>query len=263
MTRQNPVQISLKKPATRVRSNRWMGHMSSMFLLLLALGILAPAAHAEPAFVLLTAADGAPGGRTLAQQLANWRQLGMVADAQLIDSNKGEPGDFDLLGILEFPDELALQRWQEIAQGEVGEGVSVTVADALSHAEKTPRNSLDSIFQVMQYDVLVPREEFIRYLANYQTPELAARIDAGIMNRFTNYYARPGSNAPWQSLLVLEYRDSHSFAIKDEVKAEIAARLKAENPVFRETNDAKHGLRVKTAETQSVWVELPPPALDE
>jgi len=237
--------------------------MSALIMLLLFLTAFAPAVHAAPAFVILTAPDGAPGGAQLAQQLAKWRQLGLVADAQLIDSDKGEPGNFDLLGILEFPNEPALQRWQEIAQGEVGGGVSVTVADALSHSEKTPRNSLDSVFQVMQYNIMVPKDEFIQYLADYQTPELQARIDARIMNRFTNYYARPGSTAPWQSLLILEYRDPHSFAIKDEIKAEISARLKAENPVFKATNDAKHDFREKTAETQSLWVELPPPDLSE
>lgn len=231
-------------------------------LVILVLSLFASVSMAS-SYVLLMAPGGAEGGEALPQQLAKWRQMGLVSDAQLLDSDAGQEGGFDLLGILEFPDGQAKARWLQVSRPNVGQGVQVIEADALAHAEKTPRNSAKSIFLVMQYDVMVPRKEFQAYIDDYQLPDMQARIARRIVNRYTSFYAAPGSGAPWQSLLVLEYRDPHSFAISESVKDEISAELSASNPRYRAYTESKHGIRNKTATTQSMWVELPPPDLSE
>ena len=256
----NQDDMKFKSPLpTKTLLSKWV----ILFAVLFAFALNCSVALAAPAFVILTVTDKNASGDTLGQHLANWRHLGLVSDAQLLEGAAAEESVFSQLGILEFPDEAALEHWQQTGEGQLGDGVMVTVADALSNSEITPRNSSDSVFQVMQYDVMVPKDGFLDYIEFYQTPQLQARITAEIMDRFTNYYARPGSTAPWQSLLILEYRDAHAFSIMDGVKAEIAVRLKKQDARFKATNDAKYDIRNKTATTQSRWLELPPPDLSE
>ena len=231
-------------------------------LLCLALVFCASSAFAGP-LVLLSAPQGVEGSDQLPQQLAKWRQQGLVSDAMLLRSDQAATAAFEALGVLEFHNEEALRRWQRIAQPQVGEGVDVIVTDAIAHAEKTPRNSADSVFVVAQYDVGNSQAEFQRYVDGYQLPDMKARIAERLINRYTNFWAREESNAPWQSLLIMEYRDPHSYAISEEVKERIGERLAAADPVYREFQNAKEGLRNKTASTEALWVELPPPDLSE
>ncbi|MFT5138868.1 MAG: phosphate transport system substrate-binding protein [Lysobacterales bacterium] len=220
-----------------------------------------PAALAAPSFILLTAHQASPGSENLAQQLANWRQLGLVADAQLLKALESDNPNFGMLGILEFPDEISQSRWQEVGQPELGEGVSVTIADAMAHNEKTPRNSNESVFEVLQYDVMVSKEEFRDYLDGYQIPQLDARITEQLMGRYTTFYTEKDSPVPWQSLLILEYSNPHAHEIGDDVQAGIAVRLKAASERFTKLNDIKYSIRDKFSTTISDWVELPPPDL--
>ncbi len=247
----------------RLRSRFPLFKTAALALILLVIGPFAPSAFAKPSYVLITAPPQAPGGQTLPGQLAKWRQLGLVADAQLLEHEESDAETFELLGMLEFPTDAALARWQQVGQPELGAGLRVTVAEAVSHGEKTPRNSNQSIFAVMQYDVPVPLERFREYLDAYQTPSMEARIAERIMMRYTNFYARPGSGVPWRSLLVMEYRDPHSYAISGEVNKSISERLSAEDERYRQYRENKHDYREKTATTRARWVELPPPDLGE
>lgn len=218
-------------------------------------------ALAAPTFVILTAQEGSAGGELLAQQLANWRQRGLVSDAQLLKAGESDNPNFGMLGMLEFPDEDSHQRWQEIARADLGEGVAVTVADAMAHNEKTPRNSNESVFEVLQYDVMVSKDAFRDYLDGYQIPQLDARITERLMGRYTTFYTEKNSQVPWQSLLILEYSNPHAHEIGDDVQAEIAVRLKAASERFTKLNDTKHTIRNKFSTTIASWVELPPPDL--
>ena len=222
-----------------------------------------PLAFAAPSYLILTADREAPGGAELAQQLAKWRQMGLAADAQLIQNeNLAEPG-FEYLGILEFPSEASGQRWRDVAEASLGEGVVVTPVDAVAHMEKTPRNSAKSIFMITQYRVRVPEAGFRDYVENYQMPHMHARIDRRIVNRYTNFYAKPGSGAPWQSLLVLEYRDPHSFSISGQIQQEINETLSESNDRYSQLHKEQQDIRTETASARSRWVELPPPDLGD
>lgn len=237
--------------------------LSLICFIAFALLIASTVAVAAPAYVILAAAKGAPGLSSLPQQLANWQQSGLVTEAQLLRSDANAESNFELLGILELPDEQALQRWQETGVAELGEGVNAIVTDVLAHLEKNPQNSANSVFSVMQYDVMVPQAEFQDYIDGYQVPEMVVRIEAGGLLRYTSYYKRSESTAPWQSLLVVEYRDADAFKVSAEVNSEMGKELAKTDKTFAMYKETKHDIRDKTLTTEASWVELPPADIEE
>lgn len=220
--------------------------------------ILSPAVFAAPAYVLLAADNKAPGLLSLPQQMSNWKQAGRVDDAQLLRSAENEKSNFELLGIVEFPDEQALQHWRETGFTELGVGINTIESGVLAHLESSPRDSSKSVFLVMQYDVMVPQPEFQDYIDGYQVPEMVARIDAGGLIRYTSYFKHLESTAPWQSLLIVEYRDEHAFEVSADVNSALGVLIAKTDETFNMYKQTKLNIRDKTLTTKASWVELPP-----
>ncbi len=233
--------------------------LMSIFTSLSVLMAVSLSAFAEPAFVVLAADKGAPGISSLPQQLSNWRHSGLLNQVRLLRSDESSESNFELLGTLEFSDEPAMKRWQEAASAELGEGVNIIASDVLAHLETGPRDSSGSVFVVMQYDVMVPRPEFQNYIDGYQLPEMVVRLEAGGLLAYTSYYKHSGYDAPWQSLLVVEYRDEHAYEVSADVNSALGKELAKTDKTFSMYRETKLNIRDKTLTTKTSWLELPPP----
>lgn len=260
------MNIAKLNPLKNVRAglNRFQRTVSRAALVLsalLAVTSVAQFAHASSSYILLTAPVGAENSKNLAQQLSKWRQMGLVSDAQLLANDTEDKSMYEQLGILEFHNEAARDRWQKVGKSQVGKDVIVTPVEALAHGEKTPRNSNKSIFVVAQYDVLVSKAKWKKYVDNYLVPDMNERIKEKIMGRYTSFYVDKGANRPWQSLLIMEYKNPHALEISEEVKDKISDKLVKSSKRFKKILADKHDIREKTASNQSLWVELPPPDL--
>jgi hypothetical protein len=212
--------------------------------------------HATTEFVLISTTLGAKNSHTLRDQVASWQQSGMVAEAQLFDSESGEEVQFQQFGILSFLDSNSLQQWREAAQSILPQDTLITEVDLLADIGHSPHSISDSVFLVMQYDVLVDRRQFKEYIEGYQLPEMKARKALGGLMRYTSFFARPGSSATWQSLLIMEYKNPLAYTERLEVNKSIGEQLAREDARFRSFKKIKHSLRTKTATTRAHWVAL-------
>jgi phosphate transport system substrate-binding protein len=227
-----------------------------------ALGLGAGAASGSPEHILITAPSGAPGAPGLPAQLAGWRQDGLVSFAILLDSTQDKGAPFGSLAVLDFPDEASLAQWQRVAAPSLGAGLIVTRADALAHGEKTPRDSSRATFLVALYDVLAPAARYREYVEGYVVPQMEAWKAARNITSYTLFAARPGSGAPWQSLLLMEYPDSLAYSQRDAVKDSTRAKLAADS-AWKGFSDAKAAFRTEKSLTPAVLAELPAPSLSD
>ena len=219
-------------------------------------------AAAVPSYVVLTAPAGATGGAGLPALLAEWRQTGMVADTWLLDiSNSKQPG-YASVAVLQFPDESFLAHWQQKSAPGIGAGVITTKVDTLARGETFPRDSTKAIFAVAQYDVMASPDKYKQYVKGYVMPEMEGLRAKKILTSYFLFAARESGGAPWQSLLVMEYKDPLAFERREAAMAQVRQQLSS-NPAWKAWSDAKQSIRKEVSITQYAWQLLPPPALND
>ena len=219
-------------------------------------------AMSAPSYVVLTAPAGASGGAGMPSLLAEWRQTGMVADAWLLNiANTKQPG-FVSLAVLQFPDESFLNHWQRECAPSIGSGVIATKVDTLARGETFPRDSTKAVFAVAQYDTTAGPEKYSQYVKGYVTPEMEALRAQKLLTSYFLFTARDRKGAPWQSLLVMEYRDPLAFERRETAMSEVREKLSS-NPSWKELSDSKQSIRKELSVTQYAWRLLPSPALED
>ena len=99
-------------------------------------------------------------------------------------------------------------------------------------------------YAVIPYEVMVPTAEYIAYLDDYVLPQLAGWSEEGILASHAVFLARYPAGRPWQSLLVLEYRNDQALAARDAVVAKVRARLTA-NAKWKAVSENKKNARAE------------------
>jgi len=224
--------------------------------------VISSAVFAEDQFVLVRTPPDVQPGMDFPSQLVAWKQSGMITGVELFESVPGDEAQFRLFGILRFPDRQAVETWQAEARASLGPDVRFTDVDLLADLGSSPY-AKGSVFQVMQYDVFVDRTQFEGYIEGYQLPEMLARNAHGGLVRYSSYYALPGSTAPWQSLIIMEYKNTEAFKESKVLNKKLGEELAMKDSRFRELKQTKHDLRNKTATTRAKWVALPISATNE
>lgn len=233
--------------------------------LILGLALFAAArAAAEPAFVVLTVPTRtAAGAAELPSLLADWRMKGLVSDAFLLGVAGPSPA-FSEVAVLEFPNEDCVARWRQVGAPSLGSGIVATEADRLAHGEIFPRDSSHATFTVTAYDVKVSPERYRDYTQGYTAPEFEAMRQSG--KGLTSYFlfaARDRTSAPWQALLLAEYRDPLAYSRREEMLADARLHL-ADQPAWKAWSDGKAAIRSeRKPQLEATWELLPAPALND
>ena len=241
---------------------RKISDSSRILLAGLLLCFFAANAAAKPAHIIITVPATTVAG-DLPAKLASWRQSGLISNVVLVESESNQESNFSTVAVLEFPDDGARNKWEHDAAGDLGAELIVTRANSLVYGEKSPRDSSIARFLVSQYQVHVSPEHYTEYVDAYVVPQLEGWKDAGLLTSYGAYLAESESNAPWQSILVMEYRDEHALSRRDEVKTAVRAELAEIDPDWKAFSEIKQSLRTETSLTRSRWVELPPPDLGD
>jgi len=238
--------------------------MKRILSLSIASCLAAAAALAAPSHVVITGSAKAPGAAGLPALLAEWRQTGMVSDASLLaNSQPKESSALDLVAVLEFPDQDCVSRWQAKGRPAIGAGLAVTEVEVVARGETLPRDSTKAIFLVTQYDVLASPQRYREYAKGYLAPEMEAMRSAKVLTSYSAFAAVDRATAPWQALLVMEYRDSHAFDLHEQAMSEARSQVSAD-PAWKQWSDIKQTIRKEhKPQIQAEWELLPAPALSD
>jgi hypothetical protein len=88
-------------------------------------------------------------------------------------------------------------------------------------------DSSKSVFFVIPYDV-VNMEEYKPYVTGYVIPQADGWIKEGVLTSYSLYLNRYYAGKPWDSLLILEYKNLRSFGQRENVVAKVRAALSAD-----------------------------------
>ena len=233
--------------------------MKILFATLLAAAALAwhPAHAAEPraggplAMVITYHATPANRGalrkamESEAAQFRRWQDEGLVATARLLANRHVDSVTWDAMAILTFATYEDVQRWNRLER-EFPAGLSPRTLALTSAIETAPADlvreggkpSPNAVYLVIPYEVTVPTDEYVAYLDGYVIPQMEGWMDEGVLARYGVLLPRYPAGRPWQSMLVLEYKDDAALGARDATTAKVRARLK-DNAKWKALSDAK------------------------
>ena len=211
----------------------------NMLARLLALLAVSTGALALPTQVLVTVPADANPPVNLGEMFSAWKFSGQVATIHVLEQAQKGKAAFRSFAILEFPSEGSYEAWRKEGAPKLPASVTWKHADVMTHAEISPRDSNRSTWIVNSYDPGMPPAAFKEMVDKTVGPSLYEQRAGKALMRYTLYLERETPNP--RAVLVREYRDPISFANRGEVKGQLKA----------------------LAETQSQYVELPPPSLPD
>jgi len=188
-----------------------------------------------------------------ARQWQRWKENGVLQSYRMLYNRYIDSANWDAMALLTLAGDAGMEGWKKIEQ-EAPAGLSpkalslttliATVPADLIRQNGTVQASQNSVFLVIPYEYVVPLDEYIAYLDNYVLPQTDGWMDEGVLARYGVYIARYPAGRPWQSLLVLEYKNDEALGARDAAVAKVRARLK-ENPKWKAISDSKKNVRVE------------------
>jgi hypothetical protein len=191
-----------------------------------------------------------------------WKVDGTLQNYKFLFNWYVDENTWDLMVVLTFRAYADLARWREIERSSPGGLSPVSLrlgaptntysADLNWHgvAPDAKGDSSKSVFFVIPYDV-VNMDEYKPYVSGYTIPQLEGWIRAGVLSSYSLYLNRYYAGKPWDSLLILEYKDMESFGQRESVVAKVRAALSADAK-WKALSDNKQKIRT---ERESVVAE--------
>lgn len=178
---------------------------------------------------------------------------GVLQSYHMLYNRYVDSGNWDAMALLTFAADSGLQRWKEIERDApaglspkaLALATSIDTAPAdLMRQDSAPQSAQDPVFLVIPYEYLVPLDEYVAYLDGYVVPQMEGWMQEGVLARYGVYLARYPAGRPWQSLLVLEYRNDQALGARDATVAAVRSRLR-DNAQWQAISESKKHVRVE------------------
>jgi hypothetical protein len=84
----------------------------------------------------------------------------------------------------------------------------------------------------------------LQYVDDYVLPQFDGWMREGILTRYQLFMQRYTAARPWDSLIVLEYKDDESLGLREKTVAKVRQELQS-NPAWKALNENKQSIRVE------------------
>lgn len=173
-------------------------------------------------------------GKDGLHQFAQWKIDGIFRGYQILFSSYAAADSFDLMVVLDFERYSDIERWENIEKRMPGglsdEALSMaapstsSLTTRINHGEAPDRDPAKARYMILQYDLMVDAAHYKKYAEGYGIPQFKGWMSEGVLTAYSSY-VNQNVGGPWMALVVLEYRDVHALARRDQVKAKIRAQL--------------------------------------
>jgi hypothetical protein len=182
-------------------------------------------------------------------QFARWRSQGVLESSHVMFSRHADSVGWDAMALITFARYADIERWKEIER-ERPAGLSQKTLALTTAIETVPGDLVRTggravergVYLVIPYEYLVPAGEYVEYLGSYVVPQMDGWMEEGVLAHYGVFMARYPAGRPWQSMLILEYKDDAALGARDATTAKVRARLK-ENPKWKAISDSKKNVR--------------------
>ena len=248
-------------------------HRTGMRLIVLALALAAAAAAQEPYSKLRNEGplglailyrcnldqrtalrDAMTSGGGVAR-FQNWKERNVLKDYHILFNSYLDSETYDMVALLSFDDYAGVGRWREIEKhfpGGLGTEALKYITSAVTYsldavrsgASETAATRGHSVFFLIPYEVQVSMDDYVKYADTYVIPQLEGWIRENVLADYTIFLSRYSTGRTFDTLFVLEYRDSDAFGKREATVAKVRAQLRA-NPAWLAASESKQKIRVE------------------
>ena len=196
--------------------------------------------------------------KDLLPRLAKLKGAGVLSGYQVLFNPFTTADTWDAMSILHFTSYGATQRWKQIERTEPGglnaaglhlaKPIDTYSADLPWEGQvNDPGPDEDSVYYVIPYEYS-SAEQYRKYVDVYVIPQVAGWMREGVLAGYRIFMNRYQVGPPWDSLLVLRYRNLESFGRREETVAKVRLTLK-DNPEWQQLSAIKQSIRTESEGT--------------
>ena len=168
-------------------------------------------------------------------QFAELKNNHVLASYHVLFSRYVNTNTWDMLAVLNFPTFADVTKWKAIERrtpaGLAADGLAATSAIFTYPADAVRGNATDSraahpVYLVIPYTISVPPPAYLQYVDDYVRPqfeELDTRRSSCRLRCFLAALCRVA--CPWDSLILLQYKDDGSLGLRETVVAKVRQEL--------------------------------------
>lgn len=178
---------------------------------------------------------------------------GMLAEYHLLFSRYMDTNSWDALALLTFRNYEQATHWKRVEQDTPAGLPSATIA-LTSSVETYPADIMRQAFSgeqnphpvylVVPYTLSVPAAAYLNHADAYAIPQCNGWMQEGVLSGYHLYMQRYTAARPWDTLVVLQYKDDDSFGRRESVAAKVRAQLES-NPDWKAASDSQQDVRVE------------------
>ena len=187
------------------------------------------------------------------KRFEEWKHNGILSNYRILFSRYVDTNNWDMLAILSFANYDNVEKWKYVERrspsGLPPNVLAMTIGISTYPADVFIEKASDAtvvhpVYFVIPYTYSVPTPEYLQYVRDYVQPQFDGWIEEGILVRYEMFLQRYTPSRPWDSLIVLEYKDDASFGLREKTVAKVRERLKS-NPTWKALSDNKHSVRLE------------------
>jgi hypothetical protein len=198
-------------------------------------------------------------------QFERWKNKGIFTSYKILFATQVNEQLPDMWLIIDFAKFSDIAKWHAIQRDYPGglapEGIALgapktdTYSDLVWQGGVAKTDQSKSLYMIIPYISLVASQKYEDFVNKYVVPQLTGWVESGLMPSYAIYLNQNPTNAPWHSLLLLEYDGIRGIALRDSLKEKIRGRL-ANDPGYKQYSEIKTTIR-KELEPATFEVVLP------
>ena len=156
-------------------------------------------------------------------QFEEWKANGILAEYHILFSRYVDTNNWDMLALLAFRRFDDVSKWRDVERrspaGLPADALALTSlvstypAD-LMRQKASPPAPPRPVYLVVPYTYSVSPAAYLQYVDDYVAPQFDGWMREGILTRYQLLVQRYTAARPWDSLIVLEYKDEESFGLR-------------------------------------------------
>ncbi|HMD76684.1 MAG TPA: hypothetical protein VKG86_04840 [Terracidiphilus sp.] len=187
------------------------------------------------------------------KQLETWRADGIVGDYHILFSRYVDTNNWDMLALIGFRHSEDVARWKAVERrspaGLPPDALALTSSVATYPADLMRQKVAEAppsrpVYLVIPYTYSVSAQAYLQYADEYVLPQFDGWMREGILTRYQLFMQRYTAARPWDSLIVLEYKDDESLGLREKIVAKVRQELQS-NPAWKALNENKQSVRVE------------------
>jgi CO dehydrogenase/acetyl-CoA synthase alpha subunit len=100
------------------------------------------------------------------------------------------------------------------------------------------------VYLVIPYSLVVPAAAYLNYFDDYVHPQMEGWIREGVLTHYDLLLQRYTAARPWDSLLILHYRDDTALGRRENIMAKVRQQLQTQ-PKWKALSESKQTIRTE------------------